>query len=194
MKHPVLENGGIDKAQLGEPRFVCRTSRKTLFWGFILASLPAILGLAALWWMLQMLLEDWSKDICGSLVVLAIGGVCLWGSGVLWRKASRLRHVEVVVHAGALFYRDGSSSFLCRWDEIEEVRWRVANHYEETSLTVGGVVRVPGTTTRSHSHTSHQVTVRRKDGAQMVFTNELQNVEKLARAIQGETSRSFASE
>src|SRR5262249_18009948 len=125
------------------------------------------------------------------VVFLAIGVLSLWGGTVLWRKTNRLRHVQVVVHDHGLSYRDGSTCLTCRWDQVEEVRWRVAHHYEESSLTVGGFVPLPGTGTQDYSHTTHRVTVRRNDGVNLVFTDELQNIVELARAIRQETSRHF---
>jgi hypothetical protein len=170
-------------ARLGEPSLVCRTSRTTLFWSFALASVPCALGALLVVVVAYTLLADGGKDIVGCLVLLAVGGLSLWGGWVLLRKAIRLWHVLVAVHAGGLSYRDDGTCWTCRWEEIEDVHWRVRDHHEETSLAVGGIVPIPGTTVRSHSHTSQRVTVRRKDGTQMVFTDELQNVGELARAI-----------
>jgi hypothetical protein len=112
---------------------------------------------------------------------------------MLLRKANRLRHVRVVVHAGGLSYRGESTCLTCRWDQIEEVRFRVAHHREIIYLAVGGVIPIPGTTRQHLSHTTHRVTVRRKDGTQMIFTDELQNIVELARAIQARASRDLGS-
>jgi hypothetical protein len=188
------ETDSDEVTQLGAPRLVCRISRRTLFWAFLLAALPGVVGVALLLFVTRLLLDDWSGDIFGSVLLLSLGVLSLWGCRALWRKANRLRHVQVVVHAGGLSYRDGSTCLTCRWDQVEEVRWRTANHYEEVSLTVGGVLPVPGAAIRRLSHTSYHVTVRRKGGSQLVFTNELQNIDGLARAIQQETSPGVSGE
>src|SRR5271166_4384375 len=93
------ENASEEVAQIGEPEVVFQASRKTLFWGFLLASLPCGLGIAVLIVVLTMLLADWSKDVFGSVVFLAVGGFSLWGGRALWRQTNRLRHLQVVVHA-----------------------------------------------------------------------------------------------
>jgi hypothetical protein len=192
MSPPGPEYDSEAVAQLGEPRLVCRTSRKTLFWGFLLASLLCGSGAAVLVAVLRSLMVDWSKDVFGSAVLLAVALLLLWGGRALWRKADRKRRVRVVVHTHGLSYRDGSTCLTCRWDQIEDVRWRIWNNYEDTCIALGGVVPVPGTTTRSLIHTSHQVTVLRKDGVQLVFTDELQNIAGLARAIRQEASRNIS--
>ena len=139
--------------------------------------------------MLKMLLVDRSRDVFGAVVFLAIGVLSLWGGRVLWRKTDRLRHAQAVVHDGGISCHDGSTCLTCRWDQIEDVRWRVANHYEETSFAVGGVLPIPGATIERVSHTNHRLTVRRKDGVNLVFTDELQNIVELARAIQQQLNR-----
>jgi hypothetical protein len=191
MKQPVPESASEEVAQLGEPRLVCRTSSKTLFWGFLLASLLGGFGIAVVILVLRNLIADWSKDVLGTVALLAVTSLSLWGGRALWRKENRKRLVRVVVHAGGLSYRDGSTCLTCHWDQIEDVRWRVANHYEETSLAVGGVLPIPGATIERVSHTSHRLTVRRKDGVNLVFTDELQNIVELARAIQQQLSRNI---
>jgi hypothetical protein len=182
------DNGSEEVVQLGDPRFACRISRKTLVWGFLVASLPCAFGAAMLVVVLRMLLTDWSGDISGSVILLAIGVLALWGGMVLWRKANRLRHVQVGVHAAGLCYHNGSTCLTCRWDQVESIRWKVQDHYEETSLAVGWVP-IPGTGIPEFSHTTHHITVRRQDGVQLVFTDELENITGLARAIQQETRR-----
>jgi hypothetical protein len=191
MNRQTLQPDAEAAAQLGEPLLVCRISRKTLVWGFLVASLPCGFGVAVLLLVLKMLLEDWSRDLFGAVVLLAIGVLSLWGGRVLWRKTDRLRHAQAVVHAGGISYHDGSTCLTCRWDQVEDVRWKVANHYEETSLAVGGVFPIPGTAIQRVSHTSHRLTVRRKDGDNLVFTDELQNIVELARAIQQQISRNI---
>jgi hypothetical protein len=189
MNRRALETDSEVADRLGEPSLVCRTSRKTLFWSFALASVPCGLGGVLLVVVAYMLLADGGKDILGCLVFLAVGALFLWGGWVLWKKANRLRHVLVAVHTGGLSYRDGGTCWACRWDEIEDVQCRVFQHYEESTLAVGGVVPIPGTTTRNYSHTTQQVKVRRKDGSQMVFTDELRNIGELAQAIRDGASR-----
>src|SRR4051812_6354309 len=110
--------GSEEVTLLGAPRLVCRTSRKTLFWGFLLASLTCVLGIVLLIFVLRRLTEDWSRDRFGSVVFLTVGVLLLWGGRAQWRKANRLRHVQVVVHAGGLSSRDGSTCLTCRWDQI----------------------------------------------------------------------------
>jgi hypothetical protein len=145
MNRQAAANGSEEVAQLGEPSLVCRTSRKTLVWSFVLASSPIGFGIAVLLFVVKALLADWSRDIFGSILLLAVGVVSLWGGRALWRKANRLRHVKVAVHAGGLSYRDGGTCLTCRWDQIEEVRWRVSDHYEEHSCGL-----------RSCSHPRHE--------------------------------------
>jgi hypothetical protein len=147
-------------ARLGDPTLVCRISRKTLFWGYLLPFLPGALGAAVLAAVLQMLLADGPRDVLGSAVFLAGGVGLLWGATALWRRTDRLRHTRVVVHAGGLAYHRDGACLTCRWDQIEQFQWRLANHFEESSLAIGGLVPVPGTKMRSLSHTSQRVTVR----------------------------------
>jgi hypothetical protein len=190
MIQPVPESGLEEVAQLGEAKLVCRTSRKTLFWTFLLASLLCGFGIALLILVLRILTADWSKDVFGCIVFLAVASLSLWGAKALWRKANRLRQVQVVVHAGGLSYRDDSTCLTCRWDQIEAVRWRVSDHHEESLIGIRGMpipVLIPAKTT----WTTHQVTVKRKDGVQLVFTDELQDVVRLAKAIQQETTRNI---
>src|SRR5262245_20068134 len=100
MNRQALETDSEALARLGEPSLVCRTSRKTLFWSFALASVPCGLGILVLVVVANMLLADGGKEILGCLVFLAVGVFSLWGGWVLCRKANRLRHVLVAVHAG----------------------------------------------------------------------------------------------
>src|SRR5207249_1025722 len=119
------------------------------------------------------------------LVCLAAGLLFLWGGWVLWMKTNRLWRVQVVVHAGGLVYNNEETCLTCRWDQIEEFRWRVWNLFDESTIVVG-VVPIA---TRSFDHSDHKVTVRRKDGVQLIFTDELQNIDRLARVIQQQISR-----
>jgi hypothetical protein len=180
--------GSEEVARLGATTLVCRISRKTLFWEFILASLPCAIGVALFGLLLKMLLDDWSRDPLGAAVLLAAGVLSLWGGRVLWRKTNRLRHVQATVHTGGVSWSDGNTCLTCSWDQVEDVRWQALNHYEKTSIAIGGVVPIsPGV--RSLTHTTHRVTVYRKDGVQLVFTNELQNIVDLARAIEAGVRR-----
>ena len=174
--------GSEEVTRLGEPRLVCRVHRKTVIWGFLLAVVVCVSGIAVLLFLFTMLLADWSKDITSEVALLAAGVLLLWGGRVLWRKANRLRRVLVVVHAGGLSSRDDSTCLTCRWDEIEDVRWRVSNQYESFSIAMG-------ISAKRLSHTSHYITVKRKDGVEMVFTDELENIFELAGAIQQHASR-----
>jgi len=178
MRQESLENGSEEVAQLGEPKLVCSASRKTLFWGYLLASLPCGVGIAILITVLMGLAADWSKDILGSLVLLAVPIPFLWGGWALWRRANGKRQMRVVVHTGGLSYHDGNSVRTCRWDQIAEVQWKVANYYDDT-------------TTRKASHTSHEFVLHRRDGVQLVFTEELQNIVGLSKSILEETSRNI---
>jgi hypothetical protein len=188
MNQQILETDSEEVARLGEPRLICRTSRKTLFWGFVLASLACAFGVAVLILLFSTLLADWSKYIFGSVLFLVVGVLALWGGIVLWRKTNRLRRVEAVVHVGGLSYQNDCGCLTCRWDQIEYVWWKVGNHYVESRVVVGGFVPIAGSGTRHHTHTTHEVTVRRKDGVQMIFTDQLQDIVELARAIQQHTT------
>jgi hypothetical protein len=189
---PEIDLRDVDR--LGEPRLVCHTSRKTLFWGFLVAVVPGVLGAAALCGALRLLLGGWSEDVLGLVLLLAVGVGSLWAARALWSKTSRLRHVQVAVHAGGLSYRDDSTCLAWRWDEILDIRWSVSLHRETTSFAVGGVLPVPGTTVETTVHRSHQVIVRRMDGAQLVFTDELENITEMPRAIQEAASRNAGGE
>jgi hypothetical protein len=167
MNDPLPEDGLENMARLGEPTLVCRTSRRTLFWGFLLASLLSGFGLAFVALLLKNLLVDPSKDVLGCVVYLAIAALSLWGGIKLWRKANGKRQVRVAVHAGGLSYHDEETCLTCRWDQIAEVRWNAKKVYETTHLTVGGVLPVPGTTSTRHIHTTHQITVQLKDSVQL---------------------------
>jgi hypothetical protein len=184
MKQPTPDDGSEEVAELGEPNLICRISRKTLFWGFLLASLLCGVGVGVLIVVLRMLIADWSQDVFGSIIFLAVGLLLLWGGTVLWRKTNRKRHVRVVVHSRGLSYRNEDNTCLtCRWDEIEAFRWRAWVHREKGAAVIGGAPVVATTT-----WTTHQVIVQLKDGVQLVFTDELQHVVSLAKAIQEATS------
>jgi hypothetical protein len=187
MNQPVPDSGSGEVARLGEAKLVCRTSRKTLFWGFLVVSLLSGAGIALLVIVLTWLVSDWSKDVFGSLVFVAVGVFLLWGGGVLWRKTNCLRHTRAVVHAHGLSYRKDNTTLTCRWEDIQEIRCLERDHYEETAAV--GLIPIPrGTTTPTFVHSSHHLTVRRKDGLELVFTDELEDVVGLASAIQQETT------
>jgi hypothetical protein len=184
------ENGSEDLAQLGEPKLVCRTSRKTLFWGFLIASLICGSGIAVLIVLLRILIADSPEDVFQNCVFfLPIGVLLLWGGTAVWRKTNRKWQVKVVVHAGGLSYGNDNTCLTCRWDEIEEVGWRVLDHYDEGVARVGGIPIYA-----SSKHTTHRVTVRRKDGVELVFTDELDDVVALAKAIQQGIGRNIGRE
>jgi hypothetical protein len=168
--------------QLGEPLFVCRTSRKTLFGGFLVALVPFALGGALLFAMVNMLIADGLKDLFGCLLCLAAGLLFLWGGSVLWMKTQRLRNVRVVVHAGGLVLHNQWACVTCRWDQIEDFRWSVLNHFEEPTIVVGWVLVASGP--RRLDHSDHTVTICRKDGVKLIFTDELRTIVRLARVIQ----------
>lgn len=190
MSQQALGNGSDELAQLGEAKLVCRTSRKTLFWLVALAVLSCAVGLGVLSVVVVMFLTAGFQDISGSVVLQALGAVSLWGAAALWGKVNRLRLVQVVVHVGGLSHRDENNRVLtCRWDQIADVRWRLAHFYQETSLTIQGVIPIPGTKTQTFSHNIHRIRVLRKDGVELVFTDELQNIFELGQAIHQEASR-----
>jgi general stress protein CsbA len=191
---PTPETSPKEVAQLGEPKLVGRTSRKTLFWGFLLASVFFAVAVAPVVVAVRILVADWSKNGFDSVVLFAISVFSLWAGRVLWRKTNRLRHRQVVVHAHGLSYRDGSTCLIFPWDQIEEVRWGVMGHHEESFIAVDGIIPVPGTRVRTHWHTSHHIRVRRKDGVCLDLTDELQNIVELGRAIQQGTSRPLGGE
>jgi hypothetical protein len=185
MRQPMTAADSGTVAQFGDVRLVCHVCRKTLFWGFLLASLLCCLGLAGLVVVLRSLLTDPTRDVAGSLALLAVAALLLWGGWRLGRKANRLRSKRVIVYAGGLSYHDGSTCLTCRWDQIADIRWSARPHYEHLADQWGN--EIPGTTRLSHI--SNRITVRRKDGVAMVFTDELENIVGLAGAIQRERSR-----
>jgi hypothetical protein len=81
---------------------VCHISRRALFWGFLLASLPCVFGVVLLILALKLLIEDWSDNLFGVVVILSFSVLSLWGGRALCRQANRLRHVKAVVHTGGL--------------------------------------------------------------------------------------------
>jgi hypothetical protein len=170
-------------SRFGEPKLVYRTGRKTIVGGFLMAALPCAFGAAVLMFLVSLRGADWTKDILGTVVLLVVAAAAFFCGWILVRKTNRLRRVLVVVHDGGLVYRDGVDYMICSWDQIEDVQWRVDDHYQESSLYLSGVAKIPGTTTREFSHTTHKFTVRRNDGVQLVFTDELENVVELARVI-----------
>jgi rhomboid protease GluP len=183
------ENQSNEPAQLGEPKMVFRASRRSLFWSVTLALLPATLGITVLALAVRTLAVQGLQDGSDAIVFLVVGVLSLWGARVLWKQANRLRRLQVVVHTDGLVYRDGRTTFSCRWSQIAQARGRVAHHYDKTSLAVGGVVPIPGATVSKFSHVSHRYTLRREDGAEIVFTDEIQDVEELGRVIQQELDR-----
>jgi hypothetical protein len=149
----------------------------------LMTALPCAFGVAVLVFLVNLRGADWTRDILGTVVLLAVAGAAFYGGWILVRKTNRLRRVRVVVHDGGLAYRDGAEYMTCRWDQIKDVQWRVEDHYQESSLYLSGVAKIPGTATREFSHTTHKVTVHRNDDVQLVFTDELENVAELARVI-----------
>lgn len=177
-------------ARLGPPVLVCRISPRTLFGGYLMASLPVVVGALVLLALYAIRAGDWTKDVVGTLVFLAAAGAAFYGGWVLWRRTNRLRLVRATVHAGGLSYWDATGRTTCRWDQIEDIRWKALDHYEESVLVLGGVVPVPGTAIREFSHSTHRVTVRRMEGAPIVLTNEIENIVGLAGAILAGVERS----
>jgi hypothetical protein len=172
--------GPEDAPRLGEPRREFRAATASLVWGYILA-LPLFgIGAALLIAGLGHSLPD--GDWLGAAVFAAAAALCIWATVALLRKADRLRRLRVVVHDNGLAYHDGGRALTCRWDEIEDFRGTARHHFEEKSFAVGGIP-VPGTKTQQYSHTSHHLVVRRKDGAELGFTNEIESVVALAEMI-----------
>jgi hypothetical protein len=189
MDQEAPESKADEVAQLGEPLMTFHVSRKTLFWSFLIVLAPAAAGIALLAGVVEMLITDWSRDRLGCAVYLVVGVLLLWAGKALWSQANRLRRLKVVVHAGGLSYRKDGACLACRWDQIAAVQGQETPHYEESSLAVGGIVSIPGTTVRTLSHVSHRYTVSRQDGVQLVFTSELQNVAQLVQMIEQQLSR-----
>jgi hypothetical protein len=172
-------------AELGERKLVCRTSRKTLFWGFLLAFLVCSIAIAVLFVPFTIFKSPSTEDmLLNSAFFLPIGTLLLWGGIVLLRKANAMRHIQVVVHVGGLASYQDKNCLTCRWDQLDEVTWQVRNHYDEGTATVGGVPIYANS-----KHSTHRLTVRRKDGIELVFTDDLANLKALAKAIQMATGR-----
>jgi hypothetical protein len=191
--NPKAQASGADEVTLlGEPRMTFRASRKTLFWSYLIALLPAAAGIALLALVVGLLVVSWSGDVLGCLVYFLLGVLLLWGAKVLWGQADRLRRLQVVVHTEGLCYRKDGACLACRWDQIAAVWGGEMTHYEESSLAVGGIVPIPGTTVRTAAHVSHHYTVCRQDGARMILTDEIRNVVQLTRIIEQEVRRRAA--
>jgi rhomboid protease GluP len=171
MSHQALENQTDELAQLGEPKMVFRASRKSLFWSVSLALLPGACGIGLFVLALRTLVVNGVQDGSDAIVFLVVGLLCLWGARVLWKQANRLRRLQVVVHSDGLIYRDDRTYFICRWSQIAQARGRVAHHYEKTTLP-------------ELSHVSHRYTVRREDGAEVVLTDEIENIAELGQLLQ----------
>jgi hypothetical protein len=185
MQQATPHEGPEEATQLGEPKLVCRTSRKTLFFGYLLASLLCGGGVAVIIFLLSLLVAGGLQDVLGSIVLLAAGLLLLWGGGSFWRKTDRKRRVRVVVHPHGLSYRKEDDTWLIRrWEQIEGVRCRAWDHHEQGAGAIGGVPLVATTT-----WTTHEVIVQCRDGVRLVFTEELQNVESLAKVILEGVSR-----
>lgn len=148
-----------------------------------MAALPCGFGAADLAFVLHLRAGDWAKDVPGTVLLLAVAAAACYGGWVLWRRTNRLRRVRVVASDGGLTYQDWTGCVSCRWDQIDDVRWSASDHYDVSSLALYGVAKVPGTTTREFSHTTHQITVLRSDGVKLVFTEELENVVGLGSVI-----------
>jgi hypothetical protein len=188
MDQPLLENGSKALERLGEPKLVCRTSKAALFWGFLAACVLGGCGTAPLVVVLRRLVSDWSSDVLGSLLFVGAGVFLLWGARALWRSTNRLRYTRAIVHADGVSYRKGDTCLTCRWDEIDEIRCRVTDYYERTAAV--GLIPIPrGATTPKFVHRSLSLTVRRKDGLELVFTEELKNVAAFISAIEREAGR-----
>jgi hypothetical protein len=188
-----LENGSVQGGDLGAARTAFRASRKTLFWSHLLALSVCAAGTAVLVGLLRLLLTDWSQDVLGSIVLLAVGLLLLWAGRSLWRHASRVRRLHIVVHDDGIAFHNGITPLVCRWDEIVAAHGRSAVHYDAAMLSAGGIP-VPGTTHHYFSHVSHQYTLWRKDGEPLVFTEEIRNVVELARIVEHELARRAAPE
>jgi hypothetical protein len=93
------------------------------------------------------------------------------------------------VHAAALASDTGRTLLVCRWDEVAAPYGRTTAHYEAVSLSLRGVVPIPGTAVNYLSHVSHHYTLWRKDGVVLVFTEEIRKVGELAKIIQDELAR-----
>lgn len=183
MTQALPDDGSAVVDRLGEPKLVCRTSRKTLFWGFLVASVLGGLGITLCVIVLRRVVSDWSRDVFGSVLFVAVGVFLLWGARAMGRSTNRLRYTRAVVHAGGLSYHRDGACLSCRWEEIQEIRCRVTDHYERTAAV--GLIPIPrGATTPKFVHRSFRLTVRRRDGRELVFTDELEHVTTLIRAIE----------
>jgi hypothetical protein len=171
-----------DAKDMGKPVLVCRTCRRTLVGGFLLAAVSCGLGAAVLIFVVYLHAANGNTEVFGTIILLAVAAVPFYGGWVLCRKTSRLRRVQVVAYEGGLTYQGTASCESCRWDQVEDVRYKVSDHYSK-SASLYGVVNASGSTTRDFTHTTHEVTVRRSDGLQYVFSDELDNVTELARFI-----------
>src|ERR1043165_6078411 len=93
-------------AQLGRPKFVFRTCRKTLFWGFLLASFLGAMGIGVLLLLVKIVMADWANHALSNWALyLPLGCLLFWGGTVVGKKTNRMGQVQVVVHAGGLCYR-----------------------------------------------------------------------------------------
>jgi len=89
------------------------------------------------------------------------------------------------VHPHGLSYRKEDDTWLVRrWEQIEAVRYRALDHHEQGGADIGGVPILATAT-----WTTHEVIVQCRDGVRLVFSEELQNVERLAKVILEEASR-----
>src|SRR5262245_54259088 len=110
-----------EAAPLGQPKLVCRTCRPTLVWGFLVAGVPFGLGGAVLAFLINVRHRDWTRDVAGTVILLALAAAAFYAGWVLWRSTNRLRHVRVAAHDGGLTYQDWARSVTCTWDQVEDV-------------------------------------------------------------------------
>jgi hypothetical protein len=177
-------NVAQELSQFGEPRLVCRTSRRTLVGGFVMAAVLCISGAAVLIFVFKVRAANWTKDIPGTVIMLTVAAGLLFAGWVVGKKINQRRQILVAVYDGGFSYENGVDCVTRRWDQIENIRWKVADFYEDLALAVGPFnVRVPSKAMREYSHTSYGLTVKCRDGVRLVFNDELENVTELARII-----------
>jgi hypothetical protein len=192
MSRKQLDKSSEQIANLGPAKTTFRASWKTLFWSYFLAVTVCVAAAAALVGLLWMLLTNWSGDVAGAILILAIVGLLLWAGRSLWRQASRIRRFHVTVHADGLIFDTGTTILVCRWDEVVAAYGRKTVHHDAVSLSVGGIIPIPGTTVNYPGHVSHHYTLWRRDGVPLVFTEEIRKVDELAGIVQDELARRAA--
>ena len=173
-------------AQLGKSKFVFCTRRKTLVWGFLVASFLCLIGIGVLVFLLQTVIANWPNHVLSNCAFfLPVAGLVLWGGIVVGTKTNRKRRVRVVVNSGGIYYRSENSIVIFRWDQISVVRLRRWHHHDEGAAMIAGVPIVA-----SADFDTHSLAVQMKDGVEFVFTDELQNLVGLAKVIEQELERS----